>query len=71
MIEQIVKPDGSIYFQSAESEKFHRPNGPAIQLWSGEWDWFLFGRYHRYYGSQCYYTHDDSGEWWIHGKHIR
>ena len=44
----------------------HRPNGPASHD-SSDWDWYLYGNEHRYYGKQS--SIDDS--WWIHGDCVK
>lgn len=44
----------------------HRTNGPGIRLWKGEWYWFLFGKWHRYYGPVSH-----GNNWFIHGKKIK
>lgn len=43
----------------------HRSNGPAVIWEDADWDWALFGRWHRYYGPQ-----DRAQAWWIHGELI-
>jgi hypothetical protein len=46
--------------------ELHRPNGPA-RIWStGVKAWFLFGKYHRYYGPSS-----TNGHWRIHNRFIK
>ena len=41
---------------------YHRPNGPAMLWWDGDWTWCLNGERHRYYGASS-----PSGRWYVHG----
>lgn len=63
------------YVEYTLNDKFHRPNGPAVEWLCGTWDWYLFGYPHRYYGYQT--NTDDEDEdydyvgnrpWVIHGE---
>jgi len=45
----------------------HKPNGPAVIWANGDWDWWLFGMFHRYYGP----VDADNEEWWIHDVRIK
>lgn len=44
----------------------HRVNGPAVLFNNSEWDWYLFGKWHRYYGPS-----DSSGNWFIHNVRVK
>ena len=44
----------------------HRVNGPAVAWEDNDWDWALFGRWHRYYGPQS-----QDQDWWIHGRLVK
>lgn len=47
-------------------EKYHRVNGPA-KIWDdGDFDWYINGQRHRYYGPQ-----NPRSFWWIHGKVVK
>ena len=63
MIEQLDFPDR---IEIHKDGVIHRANGPA-RIWrrSGIASWHLFGKPHRYYGTQ-----NVNGTWWIHGKRI-
>ena len=51
------------------NKALHRANGPALifndsVFNDSDWDWYLFGKWHRYYGPA-----DSNGTWFIH--HVR
>jgi hypothetical protein len=47
----------------------HRPNGPAM-LWHSRWyEWYLFGKQHRYYGP-VHNVPSAAPFWCIHGEKI-
>ena len=48
----------------------HRPNGPARIYTDDDWEWYLFGNLHRYYGPPtCFGGSNDWYDiWTIHGK---
>ena len=62
---KITRTEHYIYYQSDEGY-FHRPNGPAIINENGTWAWWLFGGYHRYYGSPV-----GNENWYIHVGKIK
>lgn len=45
---------------------FHRTNGPARIYRDGDHYWYLFDRWHRYYGPSTY-----GDTWWLHGEFIK
>ena len=54
------------YSEYKLGEDTHRANGPAI-LWNdGQWDWYLYDAWHRYYGPQS-----SDGNWYIHDDIIK
>ncbi len=68
MIEQIETALSITYMLNGQR---HRPNGPA-RIWPArmggleEWEWWLFDRWHRYYG-----PHDTEGDWFIHEMWVK
>lgn len=63
------------YVEYTLNDKFHRPNGPAVEWLCGTWDWYLFGYPHRYYGYQTNSDDEDDDydyvgnrPWVIHGE---
>ena len=62
MIERIDLETRIEYRLKSTIHTLYRPNGPAIIWRNGEWGWFLFDNWHRYYGPARRY-----GDWWIHG----
>jgi hypothetical protein len=46
--------------------EFHRANGPAVEWNYGQYDWWLFGERHRYYGPRGEYD-----IWYIHGSRVK
>ena len=47
--------------------KFHRSSGPAVVWDDGRYEWYSYGKRHRYYGASNRYR----GDWFIHGKYIK
>lgn len=60
-----LKTDDTIIYRVLND--YHRCNGPAVAI-SGRysWTWYLFNKYHRYYGQAR-----SAGEWYIHGKLVK
>lgn len=46
--------------------KVHCANGPAKVWDEGDWHWYLYGKWHRYYGPI-----DNDGDWWIDNEFIK
>lgn len=46
--------------------KLHKPNGPAAVFLNGDWEWWLYGKRHRYYGPYASWS-----SWYRHGKYIK
>lgn len=48
------------------NDEYHRANGPAA-IWKnvGEWEWYMHGESHRYYGRTFSYGRET---WMIHGE---
>ena len=58
------------YFLPDSSEVLHRANGPA-RIWNeGDFEWYLFGNIHRYYGPPTCFagTTEFYPHWAIHGE---
>jgi len=53
-------------FEYRVNDKLHRAVGPAIRYKEGDWYWYLYGYFHRYYGPCSGY-----GCWCIHGRTIK
>jgi hypothetical protein len=53
------------YYHKDNSILIHRTNGSA-RIEGNQWEWFLHGKYHRYYGPE-----DSRGNWFIHGDAIK
>lgn len=54
-----------------EDDNSHKPNGPAIMWDNGDWDWYLYNQWHRYYGPQTNPEFCLSEEWWLHGEKVK
>lgn len=65
-MKEIIK--GNNYIEYRLNHATHRANGPAVTHTTDQdwWSWFLFGRYHRYYGPMS-----KSNVWSIHGEWLK
>lgn len=55
------------YWTDDEYLQYHRTNGPAYIFKSSDtWEWWLYGKNHRYYGPTI-----TNGNWAIHGKWVK
>lgn len=64
MITRTEESYGVVY--RLHDKQRHRTNGCGIVWDDGTWDWYLFDRWHRYYGPQS-----EKGEWFLHGEFIK
>jgi hypothetical protein len=55
---------GSIFWKN-ENGELHREDGPAIEDWNGNKEWYLHGELHRRNGPAIEYR-DGGKEWWLH-----
>lgn len=61
-----IKNDKYHRIEYRVNDEWHRTNGPAFLWYDGDFDWYLFGEQHRYYGPV------NLGEnWWIHGEYVK
>jgi hypothetical protein len=64
--EKIIEFGGCATAYRLTGGEYHRTDGPA-SIWSdGVCGWYLFGKYHRYYGPQ-----DVDDSWWLHGTQLK
>lgn len=66
MIEKIENSSGLVEYRL--NGAIHRTNGPAYYLDGVVWSWYLFGKWHRYYGPVSGYNEKD---WYIHGNMVK
>jgi hypothetical protein len=56
------------YFQSDIPGMHHRANGPMRIFENGNYSWYSYNEWHRYYGPARFYEY---GQWFINGIFVK